>query len=251
MTHACIFRSLLVCIFLFAAMSLVNICLAIRLFLSISIIIYFYSRVFRREAGKEGAVNLKGHSATMRQTHIGALVAGHQFDDKHLWLCDWPSWGANSFRKHKQTTNTSSACCPFSPNLHKMKNMSSNALVYHVSSRHFMEQYSAVQLENPEEALRASRHDHAASNAKPLWLLKWMARPAECGTAVGDPRGANKKTCQIVSRWSKSKISKVIQVVESANEIHCETPQPEMLCIIFALEPRPLQMALGNQPGWM
>ena len=64
---------------------LVNICLAIRLFLSISIIsIYFYSGVFRREAGKEGAVNLKGHSATMRQTHIGVLVAGHQFDDKHL-----------------------------------------------------------------------------------------------------------------------------------------------------------------------
>jgi len=85
MTHACIFCSLLVFIFLFAAMSLVNICLAIRLFLSISIIsIYFYSGVFRREAGKEGAVNLKGHSATMRQTHIGALVAGHQFDDKHL-----------------------------------------------------------------------------------------------------------------------------------------------------------------------
>lgn len=64
--------------------------------------------------------------------------------------------------------------------------------------------------------------------------------------SVGDPRGANKKTCQIVSRWSK-----VIQVVESANEIHCETPQPEMLCVIFALESRPLQMALGNQPGWM
>ena len=177
-------------------MSLVNICLAIRLFLSISIIsIYFYSGVFRREAGKEGAVNLKGHSATMRQTHIGALVAGHQFDDKHLWLCDWPSWGANSFRKHKQTTNTSSACCPFPRISTKWRTcyMFSNALVYHVSSRHFMEQYSAVQLENPEEALRASRHDHAASNAKPLWLLKWMARPAECGTVGGWSTGRKQK----------------------------------------------------------
>ena len=54
-------------------------CLAIWLSLFISI-----PRASRREAGKEGAVNLKGHSATMRQTHIGARVAGHQFDDKHL-----------------------------------------------------------------------------------------------------------------------------------------------------------------------
>ena len=178
-------------------MSLVNICLAIRLFLSISI--YFYLFLFRcvqKRSRKRRCSEFEGAFSDY-EANSHWCTSGRPSIWRQASVTLWLAIVGGQFFSKAQANNKHiiSMLSPFPRISTKWRTcyMFSNALVYHVSSRHFMEQYSAVQLENPEEALRASRHDHAASNAKPLWLLKWMARPAECGTVGGWSTGRKQK----------------------------------------------------------